>query len=794
MRKLYSNKAALILAVFLIIAFTLFQSSNFSEPVKSKPVTDKEWPGQQELRRTIWKTKKLLVIYATGNAKENDKLREFTTQISKKLGRIQTTAKADTQVTHGEISTQPIILVGKVFQNNQIQKLITALPFHFGKKKFTIGNLHKSSSEDVCLLTNYPNPLNRKMPISILTANTPESLLASLSDFDLRLFFGSEFRVFRANKAIVIGFFKTSNGTPWEIDSEKSINYLEFQETTFKSDHYNFKYIGKDKPGIALKEIAQKQEDRIAALLHKFNNVSNAERPLPKIDFLIYESAEDKGLMTGNTDLSHFNADTWEIHAIRNNYLNGLDFFSDTKMLLTRVSGKNKNIVLTDGIGIYFSIKWMKFGYRHWVKTFYESDNINSLKDLFNPEVYKKESYLFMRALAGSFTDFLIHKYEWPEFLKIYQEWPATGFPEILTDYGIEKLQGEWLTFIQTEYRKSENYQPQTYKKNHPVFQKGFCYAHEGYQIYNGYLSEKGQEALSKLTSLGTNWISITPFGYLNDKNKPDYFHYSSGPGSENDESVITAAFQAKELGMGSMLKPHILMNSFNFGWPGDVKMKNKADWQAFFKYYKSWIRHYALLAEVYNFDMFCIGTELMHSTKKEHQNEWRALIRSVRGIYTGPITYASNWWQEFEQIEFWDELDYIGMNCYYPLSKKRNATLEDLKKGVKKILPLFETAAKKYNKPIILTEIGFTSTAQNWKSPHERNRGAAVNLKDQELCYNAVFEVFKDKPWFYGFYWWKWPTYLEYGGATHSGFTPNGKPAEKVVADWYGREWNLVL
>ena len=230
-------------------------------------------------------------------------------------------------------------------------------------------------------------------------------------------------------------------------------------------------------------------------------------------------------------------------------------------------------------------------------------------------------------------------------------------------------------------------------------------------------------------------------------------------------------------------------MSRGNWGWPGEVEMKSEKDWQKFFKYYNSWIRHYALLAEMYGMDSFCVGVELLKTTR-DHQQEWREIISKVRRIYHGPIVYAANWGEEFEQIKFWDELDYIGLNCYYPLSGKDEVTLADLKQGTAKFLPTIERVARKYQKPVLLTEVGFCSREKAWQKPHERGRRtASPSFADQALAYRAIFESFWDKEWFYGFYWWKWPTYLEYGGLQHSGFTPNGKPAEKVVKKWYSRK-----
>ena len=58
---------------------------------------------------------------------------------------------------------------------------------------------------------------------------------------------------------------------------------------------------------------------------------------------------------------------------------------------------------------------------------------------------------------------------------------------------------------------------------------------------------------------------------------------------------------------------------------------------------------------------------------------EWRQLIHDVRQVYDGPVTYAAHWDKEFSRIAFWDALDVIGINAYFPLDAPENATLQQL-------------------------------------------------------------------------------------------------------------------
>jgi len=65
---------------------------------------------------------------------------------------------------------------------------------------------------------------------------------------------------------------------------------------------------------------------------------------------------------------------------------------------------------------------------------------------------------------------------------------------------------------------------------------------------------------------------------------------------------------------------------------------------------------------------------------------------------------------------------------------------------------------------------------------------GKDVDLRLQQDCYRAVLEIFWNKPWFYGLYWWYWGTSPRMGGETNRGFIPQNKPAEKTIKEWYGK------
>ncbi len=100
--------------------------------------------------------------------------------------------------------------------------------------------------------------------------------------------------------------------------------------------------------------------------------------------------------------------------------------------------------------------------------------------------------------------------------------------------------------------------------------------------------------------------------------------------------------------------------------------------------------------------------------------------------------------------------------------------------------LSRIEGVAQRHGKPALITEVGFASTPSPWTAPHERRRGVSVDQAAQARCYETFFRGLVGRSRIVGVYWWKWPSFLEYGGPRHAGFTPNGKEAEEVVRQWY--------
>jgi hypothetical protein len=105
------------------------------------------------------------------------------------------------------------------------------------------------------------------------------------------------------------------------------------------------------------------------------------------------------------------------------------------------------------------------------------------------------------------------------------------------------------------------------------------------------------------------------------------------------------------------------------------------------------------------------------------------------------------------------------------------------------RIANALENYASTVKKPIIFTEIGYRSGDGNNLEPANWMAPLIPDYQEQLNSYEATFQTLWNRPWFYGFYWWIWETNPNAGGLTDNDFTPQNKPAELLLKNWYSKQ-----
>lgn len=176
---------------------------------------------------------------------------------------------------------------------------------------------------------------------------------------------------------------------------------------------------------------------------------------------------------------------------------------------------------------------------------------------------------------------------------------------------------------------------------------------------------------------------------------------------------LITIAKEAKKLGLEVWLCPR-------FAHSKPMLLQRE---------YLKKVREFANAAKKAGIDVFLIGNELSLELKdfaeiqgyenrcgenwQKFQSEFqerknlfreylRVLVREAKKIFSGPVTYAAGTW-ELDTID-WQEFDIVSANLYLWKRFAEKEYIKTLK------------ALESYQKPVVVTEFGFTTTREAWQ------------------------------------------------------------------------------
>ncbi len=291
---------------------------------------------------------------------------------------------------------------------------------------------------------------------------------------------------------------------------------------------------------------------------------------------------------------------------------------------------------------------------------------------------------------------------------------------------------------------------------------------------------------ISPILDVNANAVAVMPYAFMENLAMPNLkFNVDRQWQGERLDGVRKTTKLLHSQGLKVMIKPHIWIGNGDF--TGNIVMSSDEDWRKFEANYEEYILLYAQLAADENVELFCVGTELF-----EFANErfafWEQLIIKVRMVYKGKLTYAENW-DKVERVTFWNKLDFIGVDAYFPLSEGKSPTLEELRKSWKPHKIQLESLSSKTGKKVLFTEYGYRNTdyatRQPWDSSRKEN---SLNYDLQSNALSALYQEFWMEEWFSGGFLWKWfHNHEKAGGMEDNQFTPQNKPALNVVKGFYG-------
>lgn len=308
-------------------------------------------------------------------------------------------------------------------------------------------------------------------------------------------------------------------------------------------------------------------------------------------------------------------------------------------------------------------------------------------------------------------------------------------------------------------------------------FQKGVVYTS---WMADELASPASDLTLAYLKQIGFDTIAIMVPAYQEDLNSKEIFT-NDNPGGDTptDESLVHAIKTCHKIGLRVLLKPHVDPRTDE----ARINIMPSDEW---FDSYEKFAVRYARMAQEHGVEMYSVGTELEATTFSAWAHRWDQVIAKIKEVYDGLLTYSANW-TEYKEVPFWDKMDFIGLDAYFPLAEVDEPTQEELVLAWEAIANEIEKWLGEKGltgKGVILTEIGYPSANRAARQPWV----AITNVEDQQEqadCLEATFAVLSKRPWFEGYYIWQ---YFPQDRWSPLGFTIKGKKAEEVVKKWLKR------
>jgi hypothetical protein len=287
------------------------------------------------------------------------------------------------------------------------------------------------------------------------------------------------------------------------------------------------------------------------------------------------------------------------------------------------------------------------------------------------------------------------------------------------------------------------------------------------------------------LQKINANYVALIPYAYVKLNEPKVYFGNGRQYWGETIEGVGINIKQAHESGLKVMIKPQVWTQS---GWIGDFDLEKEEDWKIWEADYETYIMSFVKLAAKENVELFCIGTELKIVVKKR-PSYWVKLISDIKKVYKGKLTYCANW-DDYKDVVFWKDLDYIGLSGYFPLSDAITPRTEDLVKAWGPIKQQLKQYSLKEGKQILFTEYGYRSMDKPaWRSWEMEYQERPINNQAQANAYDAFFRSLWNEKWFAGGFAWKWyASFRRIDPNNNHDWTPQNKPAQEIMKRYYGK------
>jgi Glycoside Hydrolase Family 113 len=279
-------------------------------------------------------------------------------------------------------------------------------------------------------------------------------------------------------------------------------------------------------------------------------------------------------------------------------------------------------------------------------------------------------------------------------------------------------------------------------------------------------------KAVRSMYEIGLRRLTLVSFAYVNSDSGVVSLQSGNGlPAGPSHEVLLAAAHEANSLDMEISIRPWVeIDNDSGPGdiWRGDFQINADNDLSnEFCESYRSYVSQMAQLARQVSATRFYIGSEMNGLTNDEAMRDfWLDVISDCRSILHKTdclLSYAANF-DEYETVMFWEDLDEIGIDAYFPLATEKqtrgkghpvSATLE---RNCIKMLKRLEQFSKKSKLPLFISEWGVVPFDGTTADPSNELPSIVVDKNEALRAYDAFLKsIEKTGHWLSGTDFWHW-------------------------------------
>jgi hypothetical protein len=260
----------------------------------------------------------------------------------------------------------------------------------------------------------------------------------------------------------------------------------------------------------------------------------------------------------------------------------------------------------------------------------------------------------------------------------------------------------------------------------------------------------KAERIIDYAIRLNANSIAVTfPFFTYGVSSDTVYANPRTTPSAGHIAVFLAVARQAHiRVTLRPVLNENALIAQNPFAWRGSIQPQNRAAW---FRSYRKLLLPYAAAAQAGHAATFVLGTEL---DSLEGSPQWAGLVRSIRSVYSGQLTYDENY-DEFSTGASKLPIQSHDVDAYPELGVQPTASVAQLTWSWDAWLGAHPLAVRR---ALTISETGIDAVAGSYVNPWDWAGRASkpIDTHVQAVWYQAACNAVSAEQIGGGIYYWE--------------------------------------